>query len=36
MEKEGVGYIKCEAAEKGSSWYIREDSKIWKAATYTQ
>ena len=28
--------LSCEAAEKGSSWYIREDSKIWKAATYTQ
>ena len=28
--------LSCQAAEKGSSWYIREDSKIWKAATYVQ
>lgn len=28
--------LSCAANEKGSSWYIREDSKIWKAPTSTQ
>lgn len=28
--------LSCAAVEKGSSWYIREDSKIWKAPTNIQ
>lgn len=28
--------LSCKAAEEGTSWYIREDSKIWKAASYAQ